>query len=182
MLLSFDFPFIDTSVDTPPEAAIVVIALIYVVAAVFNLAIPDTGARYPHQERNPLRLLVDFSHCFVTLWRDKLGQISLAVTTLFWGAGATPAVHRAQVGREAACTCRSTRAPMLPGVSAVGIALGAVLAARLVPLKRAVHVLPFGHRAWASSVIAMVFVKWMPAVYVLLVLVGRAAPASSWCR
>src|SRR6266516_2608924 len=87
-LLKFDFPFIDTSINTPPEAAIVVIALIYVVAALFNLAIPDTGARYPHQERNPARLLVDFSRCFVTLWKDKLGQISLAVTTLFWGAGA----------------------------------------------------------------------------------------------
>ena len=98
-LLSFDFPFIDTSVNSPPEAAIAVIALIYVIAALFNLAIPDTGARYPHQERNPVRLLVDFSRCFVMLWRDKLGQISLAVTTLFWGAGATPAVHRHHVGR-----------------------------------------------------------------------------------
>src|SRR5205085_6379698 len=88
-LLSFDFPLIDTSINTPPEAAIVVIAFIYVVAALFNLAIPDTGARYPHQERNPVRLLMDFSNCFIALWRDKLGQISLATTTLFWGAGAT---------------------------------------------------------------------------------------------
>src|SRR5258708_19147992 len=88
MLLKFDFPFIDTSINTAPEAAVVVIAVIYVVAAVFNLAIPDTGARYPHQERSPARLLVDFSRCFVLLWKDKLGQISLATTTLFWGAGA----------------------------------------------------------------------------------------------
>src|SRR6266853_22155 len=48
MLLKFDFPFIDTSINTAPEAAVVVIAVIYVVAAIFNLAIPDTGARYPH--------------------------------------------------------------------------------------------------------------------------------------
>ena len=88
-LLAFDFPYIDTGVDTPAEAAILVIAVVYLVAALFNLAIPDTGARYPHQERNPARLVVDFAHCFTTLWRDKLGQISLAVTTLFWGAGAT---------------------------------------------------------------------------------------------
>jgi MFS family permease len=87
-LLKFDMPFIETSINTGPEAAIVVIALIYVIAALFNLAIPDTGARYPHQERNPARLLVDFSRCFMILWKDKLGQISLAVTTLFWGAGA----------------------------------------------------------------------------------------------
>jgi LPLT family lysophospholipid transporter-like MFS transporter len=27
----------------------------------------------------------DFSHCNSRLWHDKLGQISLATTTLFWG-------------------------------------------------------------------------------------------------
>src|SRR5205085_5846075 len=31
ILLKFEFPFIDTSVNTPPEAAIVVIAIIYVI-------------------------------------------------------------------------------------------------------------------------------------------------------
>src|SRR5436305_933519 len=71
MLRDVGCRFIDTSVHTPPEAASSVIALLYVVAAIFNLAIPDTGARYPHQERNPVRLLVDFSNCFVLLWRDK---------------------------------------------------------------------------------------------------------------
>src|SRR4051812_47015645 len=68
-LLKFDFPFIDTSINSPPEAAIVVIAFVYVIAALFNLAIPDTGARYPHQERNPVRLFIDFSRCFAILWR-----------------------------------------------------------------------------------------------------------------
>jgi MFS family permease len=101
-LLKFDFPYIDTPVDTAPEAAIVVIGLTYVIAAAFNLAIPDTGARYPQQQRNPMRLLADFSHCFHTLWKDKLGQISLAVTTLFWGAGATLQVLTLRLGREAA--------------------------------------------------------------------------------
>src|SRR3954470_15609811 len=48
ILLSFDFPFVDTNINTPPEAAIVVISVFYVVAALFNLAIPDTGARYSH--------------------------------------------------------------------------------------------------------------------------------------
>src|SRR6185312_814002 len=76
-------------VSTPAEAAMLVIMAIYVVAALFNLRIPDTGARYPKQERGPIKLVTDFADCFLTLWRDKLGQISLAVTTLFWGAGAT---------------------------------------------------------------------------------------------
>jgi LPLT family lysophospholipid transporter-like MFS transporter len=172
-LLRFDLPFIDTSVDTPPEAAVVVIALIYGVAAIFNLAIPDTGARYPHQERNPGRLLMDFSRCFVMLWKDKLGQISLAVTTLFWGAGAClQFIVIKWAERQLHMTLE--HGAMLSGVSAIGIAIGAALAARLVPLKRAVHVLPAGI-LMGVAVICMVSLKWMPAIYITLVLIGATA-------
>ena len=173
VLLRFDFPFIDTTIDTPPEAAIVVIALIYGVAAIFNLAIPDTGARYPHQERNPARLLMDFSRCFVTLWRDKLGQISLAVTTLFWGAGACLQFIVIKWA-ERQLHMPLEQGAMLSGVSAVGIAIGAMLAARFVPLKRSVHVLPVGI-LMGVAVIAMVSLKWMPAIYFTLVLIGATA-------
>jgi LPLT family lysophospholipid transporter-like MFS transporter len=172
-LLGFDFPFIDTSINTPPEAAIVVIALIYVVAALFNLAIPDTGARYPHQERNPARLLIDFSRCFVMLWRDKLGQISLAVTTLFWGAGAC---LQFIVIKWAQSHLRLPleEGAMLSGVSAIGIAIGAMLAAKYIPLKRATTVLPVGI-AMGFAVISMVSMKWMPAIYLMLIFIGATA-------
>ena len=89
MLLGFDMPYVDTSVDTPPGAAIAVIMLIYIVAAVFNWFIPDTGVERRMVNRNPMFLIREFLHCNSLLWRDKLGQISLATTTLFWGAGAT---------------------------------------------------------------------------------------------
>src|SRR5512132_177432 len=138
-LLRFDMPFIDTSINTAPEAAIVVIAVVYIIAALFNLAIPDTGARYPHQERNPGRLLVDFSRCFVILCRDKLGQISLAVTTLFWGAGATLQFIVLKWA-EKSLNLPLSQGAVLQGVSALGVAGGAVIAARIVPLKRAVRV------------------------------------------
>jgi LPLT family lysophospholipid transporter-like MFS transporter len=173
VLLKFDFPLIDTSVNTPPEAAIVVIGVIYVIAAIFNLAIPDTGARYPHQQRNLTRLLVDFSDCFVTLWRDKLGQISLATTTLFWGAGATLQFIVLKWA-EKSLNLALNQGAVLQGVSAVGVAMGAVLAARYVPLKRAVRTLPFGV-GMGLVVLAMMFVKWMPLVYVLLIASGAMA-------
>ena len=172
-LLDFDLPYIDTSINTPPEAAVVVIAFVYVVAALVNLAIPDTGARYSHQERNPMRLLLDFSNCFVTLWRDKLGQISLATTTLFWGAGATLQFIVLKWA-EKSLNLPLSQGAVLQGVSALGIALGAVLAARFVPLKRAVKVLPYGI-AMGIVVLSMILVKWMPLVYVLLVVVGAMA-------
>ena len=163
-------PFTRTSIDTPPEAAVVVIAVVYLLGAVLTLFIPDTGARYPNQERNSLRLLMDFSRCFVMLWRDKLGQISLAVTTLFWGAGACLQFIVIKWA-ERQLHMQLEGGAMLSGVSAVGVALGAVLAARLVPLKRAVSVLPVGI-AMGILVISMVSLKWMPAVYIVLVLIG----------
>src|SRR5262249_18530406 len=172
-LLAIDFPFFDTSINTPPEAAIVVIAGVYVIAALFNLAIPDTGARYPHQERNPVRLLVDFSRCFVTLWRDKLGQISLAVTTLFWGAGATLQFIVLKWA-EKSLKMPLEKGALLQAVSAIGIAAGDVLSARFVPLKGAVQVLPVGI-VMGFVTMLLIWVKWMPAVYVLLVLVGAMA-------
>jgi len=173
VLLRIDLPFIETSINTAPEAAIVVIAAIYVIAALFNLAIPDTGARYPHQERNLVRLLSDFSRCFMTLWRDKLGQISLAVTTLFWGAGATLQFIVLKWA-EKSLNLALSQASILQGISAVGVAIGAVLAARYVPLKRAVKTLPFGV-GMGLVVLAMVFVHWMPLVYVLLIASGAMA-------
>jgi len=141
-MLAFDFPVIDTGVETPPQAAICVIAVVYMIAAVINLRIPDTGVRYSHQERNPARLIVDFAQCFATLWRDKLGQISLAVTTLFWGAGATLQFIVLRWA-SAALGLDLTQGATLQAVVAIGIAAGAVIAAR-VPLKKALSVLPVG--------------------------------------
>ena len=43
-LLAFDMPMVDTFVDSAPEAAILVIAVFYGIAALFNLYIPDTAS------------------------------------------------------------------------------------------------------------------------------------------
>jgi MFS transporter, LPLT family, lysophospholipid transporter len=108
-----------------------------------NLFIPDTGARYPHQEHNPIRLFGDFGRCCATLWRDKLGQISLAVTTLFWGVGAVLQFIVLKWAEDQLGMPLS-QAAVLQGIVAIGIALGAVLAARIVPLRGSLRVLPVG--------------------------------------
>src|SRR6266436_5974095 len=166
-------PRIDTGIETPAEAAILVISAIYVIAAVFNLFIPDTGVRYGRQQTNPALLMRDFYNCFVMLWKDKLGQISLSVTTLFWGAGATlqflvlqwAAVHLGLPLDKGA---------LLQGITAVGVALGAVIAGRFIPLRRAMDVLPAGV-GMGVVVVAMIFVTSMPLVYALLIAVGAMA-------
>ncbi len=173
LLLAIDVPHIDTGIETPAEAAILVISAIYVIAAIFNLFIPDTGARYGVQQTNPALLMRDFYVCFTVLWKDKLGQISLAVTTLFWGAGATlqflvlqwAAVH---LGLPL------DRGAVLQGVTAVGVALGAVIAGRFVALRQSVNVLPAGI-AMGIVVVGMIFVTSMPLVYALLIVVGAMA-------
>ena len=173
LLLSINLPGIETGIDTPPEAAILVISLLYLIAAAFNLRIPDTGARYHHQPRNPIVMVRDFAECFVTLWRDKLGQISLAVTTLFWGTGATLQFIVLRWA-ERSLEMPLSKGAILQGVVAVGVALGAVLAGRLVPLKKSLQVLPVGV-AMGFAVMSLMFVTWMPLVYFLLILVGALA-------
>lgn len=173
MLLSLDFPVFDSGIDTPAEAAIIVIAVFYVIAAGFNLYIPDTGARYARQKTNPVVLTTDFWHCFTTLWKDKLGQISLAVTTLFWGAGATLQFIVLRWA-ESNLGLPLDKGAVLQGMTAVGIALGAVLAARFIPLRKSLSVLPLGV-AMGLVVTLMIFASWMPLVYGLLLLVGGLA-------
>jgi LPLT family lysophospholipid transporter-like MFS transporter len=131
------------SINTPAEAAMFVIMSIYVVAALFNLRIPDTGARYPKQERGPIKLVTDFADCFLVLWRDKLGQISLAVTTLFWGAGATLQFIVLKWA-EVSLGMSLSEGALLQAVVAVGVAAGAMIAAARIPLKKSLSVLPVG--------------------------------------
>jgi hypothetical protein len=155
-LLSLDIPSFDTGIDTPAESAILIIMMIYVVAALINLKIPDTGARYVSQKTNPIELIKDFSVCFTTLWNDRLGQISLAVTTLFWGAGATLqfiVIKWAQV----ALNMNLSQGAILQAISAVGVAGGAMWAAWRIPLRDSLRVLPYG--------VAMGFVVCILAVY-----------------
>jgi LPLT family lysophospholipid transporter-like MFS transporter len=172
-LLSIDLPMIDTGIDSPAESAILVIALIYLLAAAFNLRIPDTGARYPKQHINPIKLAQDFWHCNVTLWRDKLGQISLAVTTLFWGAGATLQFIVLQWA-EVQLGMPLDKAAILQGIVAVGIAGGAVFAARFVPLKKAPSVLKLGV-AMGLIVPLMTLVHSLAGSIPLLVMIGALA-------
>jgi LPLT family lysophospholipid transporter-like MFS transporter len=169
-LLAFDFPVFDFGINTPTEAALCIITVIYIVAAFFNLNIPDTGARYAHQQHNPIKLIADFGNCFTTLWKDKLGQISLAVTTLFWGAGATLQFIVLKWA-EKSLHMQLDKAAILQGVVALGVALGAVGAARFVPLKKSLSVMPLGI-IMGLVVMAMTMVTSVWVAYPLLIIIG----------
>jgi len=172
-LLRIDFPLIDTGIDSAPEAAILIIAVFYVIAAVFNLYIPDTGVDHRAPSRNPLFLVHEFAHCVRLLWTDKLGQISLATTTLFWGAGSTLQFIVLKWA-EVALGYTLSQATVLQGVTALGIAVGAVTAAKFVPLNRAVNIVPVGI-AMGIVVIAMIFARSVSVAVPLMLLIGALA-------
>jgi len=169
-LLSLDLPLLDTGVDTVGEMAICFVAVFYVLASLFNLYIPDTGVDHRVLHKNPLYLLREFSHCLLLLWRDRLGQVSLAVTTLFWGAGATLQFIVIKWS-ESALQLDLSKSSMLQGVVAVGVALGAVGAARMITLRKAVRVIPLGI-AMGIIVMVMNFVHHTWLAIPLLILIG----------
>jgi MFS family permease len=172
-LLRIDFPLIDTGIDSAPEAAILMISVFYVIAAIFNLYIPDTGVDHRVPSKNPLFLVHEFAHCVRLLWTDKLGQISLATTTLFWGAGATLQFIVLKWA-EVALGYSLSQATVLQGITALGIAAGAVVAAKFVPLNRAVNIVPVGI-AMGVVVIAMVFARSISVAIPLMILIGALA-------
>ncbi len=170
VFLHFDAPVIEGWVGTAAELAMTAILVLYIVAATVNLYIPRVAIDHKLPKKTPVYILQDFWHSFRLLWRDPLGQVSLAVTTLFWGAGAT---LRLIVLSWAAIALNFDleKATQLTAVTAVGIAIGSVLAARFVSLQRAVKVLPVGI-LMGLAVIGMVFITSWKGAIGMLILVG----------
>ena len=178
-LLLIDLPFIDTGIDSPAEAAIAVLIFVYVLAAWFNTRIPHTGVEMrplrsnPEQSmvRNLAGLLPDFWHCNARLWRDRLGQISLATTTLFWGAGGN-LKYIVLAWAAVALEYNTTQASALTGVVTIGTAVGAIVASMYMRLDMATRVIPMGI-AMGLMVICMNFIGnvWL-AVPFLIILGG----------
>lgn len=169
-LLAFDFPLIDTGINTVSEMALSIVAVFYILAAIFNLYVPDTGVDHKQLKKNPFYLIHEFNHCLALLWRDKLGQISLAVTTLFWGAGATLQFIVIKWS-EVALGLDLSKASMLQGAVAIGVAIGAILAAKFITLRKSVRVIPLGI-AMGLIVLVMNFVTSIWLAVFLLIIIG----------
>ena len=170
MLLGLDFPFIDTGIDTAPEAAIALLISVYALAAWFNTRIPRTDAVMRPLPQNLIALLPDFWHCNTRLWKDRLGQISLATTTLFWGVSGNLR-YIVLAWSAAALGYSTTQASSLVGVVAIGTAVGAVVASVRMKLHQATRVIPLGI-AMGLLVVAMNFITNVWAAAPFLILLG----------
>jgi LPLT family lysophospholipid transporter-like MFS transporter len=167
-LLSFDFPLIATGITTAPEAAICVLIFVYIAAAWFNTRIPLTGVPMRPLPQRMISLLPDFWNCNMRLWRDRLGQISLSTTTLFWGVSGNLR-YIVLAWAAAALGYSVTQASTLVGVVAIGTAVGAVVASMRMRLEQAVHVIPLGI-AMGLLVILLNFITnvWVAAPFLIL--------------
>ena len=167
-LLGFDLPLFDFGIDTPPEAAISVLIFVYLLAAWFNTHIPDTGVEMRALPKNLGSLVPDFWICNTRLWRDKLGQISLAATTLIWGvAGNLRFIVLAWAA--AALGYSVTQASALQGVVAIGMAVGAVVASMRMRLEDGPRVITLGI-GMGLLIILLIFIDnvWIAAPFLIL--------------
>lgn len=172
-MLALDFPVVDTGIDTAPEAAVLVLVFFYAVAAWFNTRIPLTGVEMRPMPRNPLELVPDFWSCNSRLWHDKLGQISLATTTLIWGVSGNLR-YIILAWAAAALSYSTTQASSLGGVVAIGTAVGAVAASMRMRLDAATKVIPLGI-ALGLLIIVMNFITNVWAAVPFLIFMGALA-------
>ncbi|HRH79986.1 MAG TPA: lysophospholipid transporter LplT [Thiobacillaceae bacterium] len=171
--LAIDDLFFDGVSGSLLNYSMATIAVLYGIAALFNLWVPNTGVDHRVSHKNPIFLIRDFAHCVVLLWRDKLGQITLAVTTLFWGAGATLQFIMLRWAEEA-LHIPLHQATYLQVIFAVGIAVGAVLAGRLVPISQSVKVIGVGIIMGLAALL-MVFIHNLVPAALLMIAVGAMA-------
>ena len=167
-LLGFDLPMLDTGIDTAPEAAISILIFVYLLAAWFNTHIPDTGVEMRPLPKGLVSLVPDFWSCNLRLWRDKLGQISLAATTLIWGvAGNLRFIVLAWAA--AALGYSVTQASALQGVVAIGMAVGAVVASLKMRLEDGPRVITLGI-GMGILIILLIFIDnvWVAAPFLIM--------------
>ncbi|WP_051236820.1 lysophospholipid transporter LplT [Ottowia thiooxydans] len=157
-------------VDSPLSVALMMVLTLYVVAAALNWVIPASGAQLRAMQLSLGELMERFVRAQGVLWRDPLAGISLGVTTLFWGAGATlQFVVLAWAQQELGLSLSG--AAYLQGLVAVGIGLGALAAGRWVTLEQAPQLLGLGVLI-GLVVPMMTFVQSVMVAAPLMVVVG----------
>ncbi|MDP3699605.1 MAG: lysophospholipid transporter LplT [Hylemonella sp.] len=151
------------------NVSLLLVVGLYLLSALCNLGIVPSGRRYPARDRAPLRMLDDFRHANGTLWRDRSGGLSLAVTTAFWGVGAMlqfAVLHWAVQGLGLSLD----QAAYLQAIVAIGVVAGAVLVASRLRLRHATSVLPLGLLMGGLIALSVWVPHWTWAVPSLLLI------------
>lgn len=153
-----------------PQLGLIIVAGMYFAAAFFNLFIPRIPSNQSLASIKPFALIKDFSHAFVSLWGDKAGgQVSLSVTTLFWGAGATLRLV-VIAWASVMLAFNLEHATQLTGMVAFGVIFGSIIAARYITIENSVKVLPAGIMMGLIVISMMYITNWIIAAIALLLI------------
>lgn len=144
--------------------------MVYALAGTLNLLVPDSGARYAPSRIHPIPLVREFRTANLALWRDRDGGLSLAATTILWGAGATLQFAVLRWSAEV-LKLSLDQSAYLQAATAVGVVIGAAAAARWVSLDRAKSMLSLGIVFGLLLPVVASAHQLMPAI-ALLVVVG----------
>ena len=152
------------------DLAIAIISLLYLIAAIFNRYIPSLPLNHKINKKDPWSLIKDFLISYKKLWNDPLGQLSLTITTLFWGAGATLrlviiawAAYALGFGLDKSTTLSAT--------VAFGVAIGAIIAAFFIKMKDSTKILPIGI-FMGFAVCSIFFVTTWETAAIILTIIG----------
>ena len=154
----------------PALSSLLILLGVYGLAGALNLGVPDSGVRYDVESLRPRAMLVDFVQANRKLWNDPDGGLSLTVTTIFWGVGATLQFAVLRWARET-MHLSLAHASFLQAAVAVGVIAGAVAAGRWVPLAHAKRMLHAGV-LFGVLMIAVPFVDDLVLATLLLIVVG----------
>ena len=152
------------------DVAIITISILYLTAAIFNKYMPDVPINHKLNRNDPWSLIKDFLSSYKKLWSDPLGQLSLTITTLFWGAGAT--LRLVIIGWAAYVLGYGLdKSTTLSATVALGVAIGAVIAAFFIKMKDSTKILPIGI-IMGGLVCTMVFITNWQSAAIVLTLIG----------
>jgi MFS family permease len=159
--------------DTVLVPGMLVLLTLHIVSTGLSVAVADSGARYDAHSIHPAQLLRQFIRENLILWRDPMGGLSMTVTTLLWGVGATLQLIVLRWAHES-LGLPLAQAAYLQGVTALGVIAGAMLASRYVVLERAHRALPLGG-VIGALIPVMLLVHSVAGAAALLVVVGALA-------
>ena len=152
------------------DLAIITISILYLIAAIFNKYMPNVPINHKLKKNDPWSLIKDFFISYKKLWVDPLGQLSLTITTLFWGAGAT--LRLVIIGWAAYVLGYGLdKSTTLSATVALGVAIGAVIAAFFIKIKDSTKILPIGI-IMGGLVCSMVFITTWQSAAIVLTLIG----------
>jgi LPLT family lysophospholipid transporter-like MFS transporter len=160
-----------TLADWSITGALFAVITCYALAAGANLLIPRLEPVHPLDGFPVRRLLREFGTIVAQLWRVRDARFSIVGTSIFWGAGSTLRfLLIAWV--PVALGIASNRMPAyLNAMVAVGIVVGAGLAAKFVSIDKVDRALPAGVLIGACVCLLAGTTK-LPTAFVVLALVG----------